>query len=205
MVGENRKPGPVLHDGYPSQSDDHSSRTAVADGLKQPTRESRTDRPQTLPYLALLRMGFTELLTSPPALVSSYLTLSPLPAFAEAITGGLLSVALSLGSPPVPVKDHPALWSPDFPPPTLAQGLSGRRSSGCLQPHQIIRVVNPLPGSGSIKISVRGCDKKQATTVRTGLNLIENKEAVEHLRRQMHMTTKTSSVACLDNSQTGTP
>jgi len=80
------------------------------------TRESRTGSPQTLPYLALLRMGFTELLTSPSALVSSYLTLSPLPAFAEAQTGGLLSVALSLGSPPVPVKDHPALWSPDFPP-----------------------------------------------------------------------------------------
>jgi len=34
--------------------------------------------------------------------------------------GGLLSVALSLGSPPVPVRDHPALRSPDFPPPTLA-------------------------------------------------------------------------------------
>lgn len=84
------------------------------------TREFRTGRPQTLPYLALLRMGFTELPTSPPALVSSYLTLSPLPAFARASAGGLLSVALSLGSPPVPVKDHPALWSPDFPPPTFA-------------------------------------------------------------------------------------
>jgi len=80
------------------------------------TRESRTGRPQTLPYLALLRMGFTELPASPPALVSSYLTLSPLPVCAEAQRGGLLSVALSLGLPPVPVKDHPALWSPDFPP-----------------------------------------------------------------------------------------
>jgi len=80
VVGENRKPGSVPHSSYPLWGDDHSSRTAVADGLKQPTRESRTDRPQTLPYLALLRMGFTELPTSPPALVSSYLTLSPLPA-----------------------------------------------------------------------------------------------------------------------------
>jgi len=66
--------------------------------------------------LALLRMGFTELPTSPPALVSSCLTLSPLPRHGQALAGGLLSVALSLGSPPVPVKDHPALWSPDFPP-----------------------------------------------------------------------------------------
>ena len=29
--------------------------------------------------------------------------------------GGLFSAALSLGSPPVAVSDHPALWSPDFP------------------------------------------------------------------------------------------
>jgi len=61
-------------------------------------------------------MGFTELPASPSALVSSYLTLSPLPAVAKAPAGGLLSVALSLGSPPVPVRDHPALRSPDFPP-----------------------------------------------------------------------------------------
>jgi len=36
VVGENRKPGFVLRSGYPLQSDDHSSRTVVADGLKQP-------------------------------------------------------------------------------------------------------------------------------------------------------------------------
>ena len=30
--------------------------------------------------------------------------------------GGMFSVALSLGSPPVAVSDHPALWSSDFPP-----------------------------------------------------------------------------------------
>jgi len=34
---------------------------------------------------------------------------------AEATTGGLLSVALSRGSPRVGVTHHPALWSPDFP------------------------------------------------------------------------------------------
>jgi len=67
-------------------------------------------------------MGFTEHPTSPPDLVSSYLTLSPLPAFALAMVGGLLSVALSLGSPPVPVKNHPALRSPDFPPARRRRG-----------------------------------------------------------------------------------
>ena len=34
----------------------------------------------------------------------------------EAIdVGGLLSVALSIGSPRLAVSQHPALWSPDFP------------------------------------------------------------------------------------------
>jgi len=65
----------------------------------------------TLPYLALLLVGFTWHPASPPDPVSSYLTLSPLPAWA----GGLLSVALSLGSPPLDVIQHHALWSPDFP------------------------------------------------------------------------------------------
>jgi len=34
--------------------------------------------------------------------------------------GGLFSVALSLGLPPVAVSDLPALWCPDFPPPASA-------------------------------------------------------------------------------------
>ena len=107
------------------------------------TREPRTGRPQALPYLALLRMGFTKLPTSPPALVSSCLTLSPLPRRGQAAAGGLLSVALSLGSPPVPVRDHPALWSPDFPPPAFTQGSGGRRSPGSLRPHGPYSAVNP--------------------------------------------------------------
>jgi len=78
VAGEGRKPGSVPGTGYPDPGDDHSSRAAVADSLEQPTRKLRTGRPQTLPYSALLRMGFTEHPASPPDLVSSYLTLSPL-------------------------------------------------------------------------------------------------------------------------------
>ena len=63
--------------------------------------------------LGLLRVGFTEPLQSPGALVVSYTTVSPLPA-AEA-AGGLFSVALSRESPRVAVGHHPALWSPDVP------------------------------------------------------------------------------------------
>ncbi len=69
------KPGSVPE----NSGDDHSSRTAVTCNLQQPTRELRTGRPQTLPYLALLRVGFTKLPVSPLELVSSYLTVSPLP------------------------------------------------------------------------------------------------------------------------------
>ncbi len=43
-------------------------------------------------------------------LVSSYLTFAPLP-----VTRRYLSVALALGSPPLGVTQHPALWSSDFP------------------------------------------------------------------------------------------
>ncbi len=51
----------------------------------------------------------------------SYRTFSPLPrhaTLANRVRGGMFSVALSLGSPPVGVTDHPALWSPDFPLPS---------------------------------------------------------------------------------------
>jgi len=50
------------------------------------------------------------------ALVVSYTTVSPLPSTGlRPAKGGLLSVALSRGSPRVGVTDHPALWSPDLP------------------------------------------------------------------------------------------
>jgi len=61
-------------------------------------------------------MGFTKLIRLPELLVSSYLTVSPLPVSHDGTIGGLLSVALSMGSLPPGVTRHPALWSPDFPP-----------------------------------------------------------------------------------------
>jgi hypothetical protein len=84
-----------------------------------------------LPYLALLLVGFTEHPMSPSDLVSSYLTPSPLPADAEAMAGGLLSVALSLGSPPLDVIQHHALWSPDFPLPAFAKASAGSGHLDC--------------------------------------------------------------------------
>ena len=104
-----RKPSSVP--GCPG--DDHSSRTPVARGLQRPTRELRAGRPQTLPYLVLLQVGFSKPAMSPLPLVSSYLTLSPLP---WTYHGGLVSEALSLGLPPLGITQHPALRSSDFPP-----------------------------------------------------------------------------------------
>ncbi len=92
----------------------HPSGTKVALRLMQPTRRHRTGRPRSSPYLALLRVGFTKPIRSPGPLVRSYRTFSPL--LRTKVRGGLFSVALSLGSPPVDVIHHPALRSPDFPP-----------------------------------------------------------------------------------------
>ena len=68
--------------------------------------------------LTLLPMGFAKPAGSPRLLVSSYLTVSPLPPLSPVggDGGGLLSAALSLALRPVGVTDHRALRSPDFPP-----------------------------------------------------------------------------------------
>src|SRR5579871_5787367 len=69
--------------------------------------------PRVLPYLALLRVGFSVPRTVTRRAVRSYRTFSPLPALAR--LGGMFSVALSMGSRPPGVTWHPVLWSPDFP------------------------------------------------------------------------------------------
>src|SRR4051812_43894957 len=59
-------------------------------------------RPALLPYLVLLPVGFAEPGRSPGLLVSSYLTVSPLPRprrQSRRCRGGLFSVALSLSEP----------------------------------------------------------------------------------------------------------
>ncbi len=67
-------------------------------------------------YLVLLRVGFTLPYDVTTNAVRSYRTLSPLPAFKKLLkTGGLLSVALAVGSRPPGVTWHSTLWSPDFP------------------------------------------------------------------------------------------
>ena len=80
------------------------------------------------PYLVLLRVGFTESRCHHRDWCALTAPFHPYQAGCTAVThsvhgpGGLFSVALSLGSPPLDVIQHPALRSPDFPPPTLAAG-----------------------------------------------------------------------------------
>ena len=107
--------------------DDHSSGTSVAGRLARPTRaaaaetrlagagpEGPVGRP---PLCGLAPGGVCHAAAVAGGAVRSYRTLSPLPAASEDGAGGLLSVALSLGSPPPGVTRHrvsvePGLSSP---------------------------------------------------------------------------------------------
>ena len=120
MAKEVRKPGSVPSCSYLHKGDDHSSRIAVADDLKQSDPETSGGPPSNVSLFDLAPDGVYrasdvtartgELLPHPFTLICHC---------PQAPTDGLLSVALSLGSPPVPVKNHPVLWSPDFPPPGI--------------------------------------------------------------------------------------
>ena len=111
--------------------DGHPSRPAVTRRLLRPTRGLAGGQP--IPLLGLAPGGVCRAAGSPPALVRSYRTVSPLPVRrpTTGAIGGLFSVALSCGSPRLGVTQHPALWSPDVPRPGHLAG-PGRGRSGQL-------------------------------------------------------------------------
>ena len=120
-----RKPEPAIS--RVLSKDNHSSGTAVTDCLKQPTGSplgtgGGQHKAALLPYLVLLRAGFTVPRTVTSRAVRSYRTFSPLPAQA----GGLFSVALSIGSRLPGVTWRPVRRSPDFPLQPELQRLPGR-------------------------------------------------------------------------------
>ena len=124
---------------------DHFSRTQVALGLEQPTRKLVRDGSPRVALggrssscLALLPMGFAEPDRSPGLLVSSYLTVSPLP------TGRTSPAVCSLWHCPWPrgrwalPTIEPCGARTFLPPPVAgaaeaAPGCRGRRSPGPLQ------------------------------------------------------------------------
>ena len=125
------KPGSV----QTSVCGNHSSGTAVAGGLKQPTREHRGPRHRS-PIWSCSRWGLPSRSVLPPARCALTAPFHP-----YQFPGGMLSVALSVGSRPPGVTWHPALRSPDFPP---RRGPKPWRS-GCLAGSRPI--VSREPGS----------------------------------------------------------
>ena len=128
--------------GCSRRSGDHLSSPGVTTRVKRPTRG--LGRASFGPSIrSCSRWGLPSRLVTQP-LVSSCLTISPLPALAinfrhliikTHISCSLIasrwryvSVALSVGSPLLGVTQHPARWSSDFPP-----ARSGR-SPGLLDP-----------------------------------------------------------------------
>ena len=82
---------------------DHSSRTTLARRLQQPTRATGGNTPMRRPYSVLLPVGFALPRLSPAARCALTAPFHPCPGLRR---GGLLSVALSLGSPPAGVTRH---------------------------------------------------------------------------------------------------
>ena len=89
----------------------HSSRCVVTHALKQPTRKVWPGRP--LSYLVLLTTGYAKQDMSPHPLVSSYLTVSPLPLPAVCFLLRCPKVTLS-GRYPASCPIEPGLSSPAF-------------------------------------------------------------------------------------------
>jgi hypothetical protein len=118
----------------PKRADGHPSRTAVAGSLVRSTRKHRAGSPRTLAQAGAVA-GVRPLDLAPGGVYLAVavacdaggllhhpftLTLQP------KLKGGLLSVALSRGSPRVGVTDHPAVWSPDLPPRAARPGATAR-------------------------------------------------------------------------------
>ena len=109
-----------------SVESNHSSGARVAAGLERPTRKrARIDAAPARGAASLFGLapgGVCRAAGVTTAAVRSYRTVSPLPATARESgdLGGLLSVALSVGSRPPGVTWHLIRRSPDFPPPSPA-------------------------------------------------------------------------------------
>ena len=114
-------------------ADGYSSRMAVASHLKQPTRTSVQDRTcctrQRVSLHGLAPDGVYHARSVASSAVRSYRTFSPLPAYPFPASGGLFSVALSLGLPPPGVTRHPDPVEPGLSSPFAEAKAAAIRSS----------------------------------------------------------------------------
>ena len=131
----------------------HLSRTPVTRRLKRPTRRLTGEQPAQharearRPILSAWSCSEWGLPSQPVTrlLVSSYLTISPLPATRG--SGRYVSVALSLRSPSLAVSQHSALWSSDFPR-TLQPAIACLPQTHCVRVTYLAHTVYhlaPLP------------------------------------------------------------
>ncbi len=139
--------------------DDHSSGTSVAGRLARPTRmapaktpfAAPVSRPAGHPYAVLLPVGFA----LPPPLPAARCALTapfhPCRLWLSPKAGGLLSVALSLGSPPPGVTRHRVSVEPG-----LSSSLpspAGPRSSGRLARGQVERRAGRVNGPRTVALA----------------------------------------------------
>ena len=118
------KPGSVLR----CRRDGHSSGTSVAGRLARPTRTAARKRVNCRPYLVLLPVGLA--LPSPLPEARCALTAPFQPCRGFRPVGGVISVALSLESPPPDVIRHRVPVEPGL----SSRGRSLQRPSGHLTP-----------------------------------------------------------------------
>ena len=97
----------------------HSSRRRIAPPLKQPTRATSGNTPICRPYSVLLPVGFA---VPPPLPEARWALTPPFHLAATEAAAVLLSVALSLGSPPPGVTRHRRSMEPGLSSPPLARG-----------------------------------------------------------------------------------
>ena len=102
-----------------SVEDSHSSWASVTARLQQPTREPRGPRVRS-PIWPCSGWGLPCRRVLPPTRCALTAPFHPCRPSSDGL-GGLLSAALSVGSRRPGITWHPALWSPDFPPPPLGR------------------------------------------------------------------------------------
>ena len=103
----------------------HSSRAPVAGCLQRPTRAQRGPRLRA-PIWPCSGRGLPSRRRCRRTRCALTAPFHPCRRHRESAGGGLLSVALSVGSRPPGVTWHPVLWSPDFPLRRMTQRLPGR-------------------------------------------------------------------------------
>ena len=161
-----------------TQGDGHLSRTPVARRLERPNPRARTGRPIALLFgLAPGGVCLADAVTRAAGeLLPHRFTLT-------ALRRRYVSVALSVGSPPLAVSQHPALRSPDFPPAALPRPATVRsslaptqytRRTGCVALREGRAVLRPSASSarqaadGRRRASARACGRRDHRGVLRG-------------------------------------